>query len=190
VIDEARLEDVGSGLAPVSPGWFVVNVRDAAWLTNPAFGGRCAFESDTRVLQQRPDLTEQRFDGLGVRLAVLEPGKPSGLYHAESAQEAFLVLAGDCIAIVEGNERALRQWDFLHCPAGTSHIFVGGAGRCVLLMVGARAPDRTITYPREESALRRGAGVETETDSPREAYAAFPHWQPDRPGGTGLPWTS
>ena len=187
MVDEARLEDVGSGLTPVSPGWFVVNVRDAAWLTNPAFGARCVFESDTPVLRQRPDLPEQRFDGLGVRLAVLEPGKPSGLYHGESAQEAFLVLAGECTAIVEGRARTLRQWDFLHCPPGTAHVFVGGAERCVLLLVGARTPGRRIAYPREEAALRRGAGVEVETDSPREAYASFPHWQPGRPS-SGLPW--
>jgi uncharacterized cupin superfamily protein len=186
---EAKLEDVGSGLAPVNAGWFVVNVRDAAWLTNPAFGARCVFEADTPVLRQRPDLTEQRFDGLGVRLAVLEPGKPSGLYHAESAQEGFLVLAGECTAIVEGEERTLRQWDFLHCPPGTSHVFVGGAaGPCVLLMIGARIPGRTITYPREDAALRHGAGVEEETDSPREAYAPFAHWQPGRPGDAALPW--
>jgi uncharacterized cupin superfamily protein len=189
VVDEAKLEDVGSGLAPTSEGWFVVNVRDAAWLTNPAFGARCVFESDTPVLRQRPDLTEQRFDELGVRLAVLEPGKPSGLYHAESAQEAFLVVEGECTAVVEGQERELRQWDFLHCPPGTAHVFVGGGDRCVLLMIGARTPGRTIAYPREEGALRHGAGVETETSSPREAYAPFPHWQPGRPDGDGLPWT-
>ena len=187
--DEAKLVETGSGVVPQEDGWFVVNVRDAAWLTNPAFGARCVFESDTPVLRQRPDLTEQRFDELGVRLAVLEPGKPSGLYHAESAQEAFLVIEGECTAVVEGQERQLRQWDFLHCPPGTAHVFVGGGDRCVLLMIGARTADRTITYPREETALRHGAGVEAETSSPREAYALFPHWQPGRPGRDGLPWT-
>jgi uncharacterized cupin superfamily protein len=187
---EARLEDVGSGLAPVSEGWFVVNVRQAAWLTNAAFGARCVFESDARLLRARGDLIEQRFPDLGITLAVLEPDRPSGLYHAESAQEDFLVLAGACIAIVEGEERRLRQWDLLHCPAGTAHVFVGaGDGPCVLLMVGARTPGKTIVYPRSEAALGRGAGVEEETPSPREAYRPFPHWQPGRPPSPqGLPW--
>ena len=81
---EARLEDVGSGLTPVSSGWFVVNVAEAAWLRNDAFGGRCVFESNGRVLADRPDLEPQQFEQLGFTLAVLEPGKPTGMYHAES----------------------------------------------------------------------------------------------------------
>jgi len=32
-VAEARLEQTGSGLAPVSDGWFVVNVRDAEWFS-------------------------------------------------------------------------------------------------------------------------------------------------------------
>jgi uncharacterized cupin superfamily protein len=188
MVSEARLENVRSGLAPASPGWFVVDVRDAAWLTNAAFGARCVFQSDARVLRDRPDLTEQRFADVGVTLAVLEPGRPSGLYHAESAQEDFLVLAGECIAIVEGEERALRQWDFLHCPAGTGHVFVGTGDRpCVLFMVGARPAGKSIVYPRNDAALSRGAGVDEETTSPADAYAPFPHWQPGRPT---LPWDS
>jgi uncharacterized cupin superfamily protein len=189
--DEARLEEVGSGLAPVGPGWFVVSVREAAWLRNELFGSRCVFESDGRVLRDRPDLDGQRFTQLGVTLAVLEPGRPSGLYHAESAQEDFLVLAGECSLLVEGEERRLRQWDFVHCPPGTAHAFVGaGDRRCILLMVGARPEARTIVYPRSEVAVNSGAGVEAETDSPAEAYAPFPHWRPGRPGHEDkLPWS-
>jgi uncharacterized cupin superfamily protein len=181
MVEEARLEDVGSGLAPASPGWFVVNARDAAWLESDTFGARCVFEANGAVLRERPDREEQRFPQLGCTLAVLEPGRPSGLYHAESAQEDFLVLAGECTALVEGEERALRQWDFLHCPPGTVHAFVGaGDGPCVLLMVGARPEGKTIAYPRSELALAHGAGVEVETDSPFEAYAPFGHWRPER----------
>jgi uncharacterized cupin superfamily protein len=187
---EAHLEDVGSGLAPVSEGWFVVNIRDAAWLRNAAFGARCVFQSDARVLRNRPDLAECRFPDLGITVAVVEPGRPSGLYHAESAQEDFLVLAGECIAIVEDEERRLRQWDLLHCPAGTAHVFIGsGDTRCVLFMVGARAPGKSIVYPRSEAALSHGAGVEEQTSSPNEAYSSFPRWQPGRTAPTEeLPW--
>jgi len=182
--DEARLEDVGSGLAPVIPGWFVVNAREAAWLRNDAFGGRCVFQSDRRVLRARPDVEPQLFPQLGITLAVLEPGKPSGLYHAESAQEDFLVLAGECVLLVEERERLLRQWDFVHCPPGTAHVFVGaGAGPCVLLMTGARVEGKTLRYPRSELALRHGAGVEVEVDSPQAAYAPLPPWLPERPAG-------
>jgi uncharacterized cupin superfamily protein len=188
---EARLEDVGSGLAPVSAGWFVVNVRDAAWLRNDVFGARCTFQADRRVLRERPDLDEQRFREVGVTLAVLERGRSSGLYHAESAQEGFLVLDGECLLLVDGAERALRRWDFFHCPPGTAHVFVGhGDRRCILLMLGARPDGKTIVYPRAARALARGAGVEEETDSPAAAYAPLPHWQPDRPEREdALPWT-
>jgi uncharacterized cupin superfamily protein len=166
---EARLHRIGSGLAPADDGWFVVNAREAAWLRNTAFGGRCVFEADAPVVREA-GVEPVRFGQLGVTLAVLEPGKPSGLYHAESAQEDFLVLRGECVALVEDEERVLRAWDFLHCPPGTAHSFVGaGSEPCLLLMVGARAPGKTLSYPR--------AG----TSSAREAYASYPHWENGRP---------
>jgi uncharacterized cupin superfamily protein len=182
---EARMEDVGPGLVPATEGWFTVNVRDAAWMVNDAFGARCVFEGHPRLLENRPDLEPIEFPDLGIRLHVLEPGVPSTLYHAETAQEDFLVLSGECTAFVDGEERRLRAWDFLHVPAGTQHGFTGaGDGPCVLLMLGARPPGRTILYTPSESA----ASVETETDSPHEAYAPYPHWRLGRPPG-GLPWS-
>jgi uncharacterized cupin superfamily protein len=188
---EARLEDVGSGLAPVTPGWFVVNVAEAAWLRHDAFGSRCHFESTERVLAERPDLEPQHFDQLGYTLAVLEPGKPTGMYHAESTQEDFLVLMGECLLLIEEEERPLRAWDFVHCPPGTRHTFIGGdAGPCVILMTGARREGDTIVYPESELAQGHGAGVEAETPSPKEAYAPFGHWRLGRPGAwSELPWS-
>src|SRR5262245_18147651 len=184
VADEARLEEVGSGLAPVSPGWFVVNARDAAWLTHDVFGARCVFEADGPVLRRRPDLPVQRFEQLGFALAVLEPGRPSALYHAESGQEDYLVLAGEWVLLVENVERGLRAWDFVHCPPGTAHAFVdAGDERCVLLMTGARTGERSIVYPSSELARRHGAGVGSETTSAFDAYAPYGHWQPERPAG-------
>jgi uncharacterized cupin superfamily protein len=190
MVEEAGLEEVGSGLAPVSPGWFVVNVSEAAWMRHDAFGGRCVFESSPRVLAERPGVEPQSFAELGFTLAVLEPGKPSGMYHAESSQEDFLVLAGTCLLLIEEEERPLRAWDFVHCPAGTLHTFVGtGDQPCVIFMTGARREGRTIVYPRSETARARNAGVETQTSSPAEAYAQFTHWQLGRPyAWPDLPW--
>lgn len=190
MVQEASLEDVGSGLAPLTGGWFVLNVRDAAWLTNAAFGARCVFEADTPVLRRRSDLSVHRFPDIGFTLQVLRPGEPSGLYHAETNQEDFLVLAGECVLVVEGEERRLQPWDFVHCPPGTAHGFIGaGNGPCVIFMTGGRAREKDTVYPRSDTARRHGAGVETETHSPSEAYASFPHWQPERPATwNGLPW--
>jgi uncharacterized cupin superfamily protein len=188
--EEAQLEDVGSGLAPVTPGWFVVNTGDAAWVRNEAFGGRCVFESTPRVLAGRPDVEPQGFAETGFTLAVLEPGKPTGIYHAESCQEDFLVLAGTCVLLIEEQERPLRAWDFVHCPAGTRHTFVGtGEEPCVIFMTGARRDGRTIVYPHSETARARHAGVETETNAPAEAYAPFTPWRVGRPDAwPDLPW--
>jgi uncharacterized cupin superfamily protein len=190
MVEEARLEEVGSGLAPATAGWFVVNATDAAWLRHDAFGGRCVFESTRRVLAERPDLEPQEFADIGFTLAVLEPGKPTGMYHAESSQEDFLVVAGTCLLLIEEQERSLRAWDFVHCPSGTRHAFVGtGDGPCVIFMTGARRKGDTIVYPRSNVALARNAGVETETPSPAEAYAPFGHWRIGRPNaGANLPW--
>ena len=164
MVGEAKLEQQpGGGLRAVGEGWFVLGVEDAAWDTHPAFGSECPFEGTAPWKQ------------LGVNICVLEPGQPNGYYHRElHDQEDFLVLAGECVLLVEEQERRLKAWDFVHCPPGTDHIFVGAGERpCAILMLGARV-EHGIVYPRSELALRYGAGVEVETDSPREAYSAHP----------------
>ena len=180
MVEEARLEETEYGLTPATEGWFVVNVRDGAWMTNEALG-------DAFVVEGGP----VEFPQLGFTIGVLQPGQASR-YHREGNQEDFLVLLGECIALVEGQERPLQQWDLVHCPAGTDHAFVGaGDGPCVIFMVGSRHgwPEKGIVYPRNEVALQHGAGVERETTSPAEAYAAFPKWKPGRPASfAGLPW--
>jgi uncharacterized cupin superfamily protein len=185
MVEEARLEDVGSGLAPKTDGWFIVSARDAAWETSP-FGAACFFESEAVP-----------FAELGINLRVLWPRHSRGLYHAESEQEDFLVLSGECLLLVEGEERPLGPWDFVHCPPGTAHAFVAtGDDPCVILMTGARGPGWPtggFVYPRSELALRHGVGVETETTSPREAQAqlegGMEEWRYERPDDwEALPW--
>lgn len=178
-MQEARLERNESGLAPVSEGWFVVNVADAAWIEHEQLGAACVFEGP-----------EAHFTGLGLNLRVLLPGQPNGMYHREEIQEDFLVLSGECLLLVEEEERRLGPWDFFHCPAGTTHIFVGaGEGPCVILMTSPRAPGHGIHYPVSELALRHGAGVRTATDHPQEAYAGLPERELKRPAcWDELPW--
>ena len=189
MIDEARLEDVGSGLAPVSGGWFVVNARDAAWLTNDTFGGVCIFESDDFVLRQRPDLARVQVEGAGFTLRVFKPGQASSLYHAETKdQEDFLVVAGECIALIEEQERHLKTWDVLRCPPGTKHTFVGaGDSPCVIVATGNRTEDSTTEYMRSELALGYGASVEE--DNPKDRYARYGPWEHKHPERWNeLPW--
>jgi uncharacterized cupin superfamily protein len=196
LIHEARLERVESGLTPVTAGWFVLNARDGVWLNNDWTEACCIFESDDFVLRGRPDLTGYVKPGAGFALRVLQPGRPAGMYHAESVQEDFLVLAGECILIIEDQERHLRAWDVVHCPPGAAHTFVGaGEGPCVLLCAGNRDfNDETFwrVYKRSDVAMRYGASVEKDTNSSAEANAPFRgRWQHERPETwSKLPWSS
>jgi uncharacterized cupin superfamily protein len=121
---------------------------------------------------------------------VLEPGKPSTLYHRESEQEGFLVVEGKCLLIVEGEERLLHRWDYFYCAPGTTHSFIGaGDGRCVMVTVGRRGEGGTILYARDVPALQQGAGVEADTDTPADAYEPFPKWESGHPSSwDSLPW--
>jgi uncharacterized cupin superfamily protein len=181
-MEEARLEDAGSGLAPVTDGWFVVNVRDAEWWFAETRGARCGFENEYGA-------TPVEFVQLGINLTVLEPGQ-TVLYHAEENQEGFLVLAGECALLVEGEERHLRLWDFFHSPPWTEHGFAGASEEpCVILMVGSRS-DPGVRYPASELAARYGASVATETADPDEAYATVEWFRRERPPSWArLPWS-
>jgi uncharacterized cupin superfamily protein len=165
VVPEATTRSSAEGLVVEGDGWYVLNARDARWRQRQSFGRTCLLEAE-------PMFTI--FEQLGFRVAVLQPGEPNGMYHRESTQEDFLVVAGECLLLIEEQERRLKQWDFVHCPPETDHIFVGaGDAPCVLVMVGARLPDSTIVYPVSDLAARHRASVETETPEPDEAYARF-----------------
>ena len=181
---EARLQDVGSGLAPTDDGWFVVNVRDAEWWFAESRGATCNFESEYGEPQVE-------FAQLGINVTVLERGQ-TGRYHAESEQEAFLVLSGECRLLVEGEERLLRPWDFFHSPPWTEHAFVGaGDGPCVILMAGARSEDLQGRYPVSELAARYGASTEEETTDVEQVYATVERFRRERPPyWDRLPWAA
>jgi uncharacterized cupin superfamily protein len=172
-VSEAPLRRTKYGLVYDGDGWFVLNARESRWRDFGPLGKGCNFEG------KRP------FKQLGINLNVLAPGEPLGLYHRENHQEDFLVVAGECLLIVEGEERPLKTWDFFHCPGGTGHVIVGaGDGPSVVLAVGARGGRKGLAYLVEPAALAHGAGVEGETTKPAEAYARFP--SPERtPYGEG-----
>ena len=156
---EAKLVETAAGLVPEGEGWFIVNARDAAWQTVARGGSWLAFEAEGVPNQ------------LGAGLHRLPPGESTGLYHREGNQEGFLVLEGECLVVVEGEERKMRQWDFFHCPPETGHILIGGSERgCVLFTVGNRLEGAHARYPVEPAAARHGASVAEATGSAREAY--------------------
>ncbi len=172
MVPEAPLESTEHGLVPEGDGWFVVNARDARWRHEEGRSAICVFEG------------EQGFPQIGINLSVLSPGEPMAMYHWEADQEDFLVLAGEALLIVEGDERPLQRWDLVHCPAGTKHVIVGaGDAHCVVIALGARdlstGPDWG-GYSVDEAALRHGAGVEQETTDEHQAYAGFPKREPTR----------
>jgi uncharacterized cupin superfamily protein len=180
-VEEARLEQTEGGLEPAGPGWFVVSVRDATWWSSDAFGAWCAFEGE--------GASDARFSEFGFNISVVWPGGPSCMYHGEDAQEDMLVLAGECLLIVEGEERLLQAWDFVHLPPDTRHVLVGAGDRpCAILMVGTRKDPEAVLYPFDEVARKHGAGVDVETPDPGEAYARFTKPRREPLEDAGLPW--
>src|SRR5919204_6350616 len=172
MVPEAPLEATDSGLVPGGDGWFVVNARDHRWRHSEGRGAVCVFGDDPG------------FEQVGVNLFVLEPGVPMSMYHWEADQEDFLVLSGEALLVIEGEERPLRQWDFVHCPSKAKHVIVGaGNGPCVVVAVGARERTRGREwggYTVDEAALGHGAGVEEATRDPKQAYARFRPSEPTR----------
>jgi uncharacterized cupin superfamily protein len=186
MVSEAALETTDAGLVSVGPGRFVLNAREASW------NHRAGRGKSVNLTGSTDEEAEAHFRQLGVNLFYLGPGEPIGMYHWEADQEDFLVLAGEALLLVEGEERPLRAWDFVHCPAGTKHMIVGaGDGPCVVLAVGAREHvDENCNggaYVVDEVALRHGAGVEEETSDANIAYARFPETTPTPYRGGWLP---
>ena len=170
MVHEAQLEPTEHGRFPKGEGWFVLNARDAQWFAGPGRSAICESEGDGD------------FSQVGIFLNILEPGVPMAMYHWEADQEDFLVLSGEALLVVEGEERPLRRWDFVHCPAGTNHVVVGaGDAQCVVLAVGAREHQPGPgwgAYSVDETAQRHGAGVEEETTDQNVAYARFTRREP------------
>jgi len=164
---EATLEVTEHGTSPKGPGWFIANLATAAWMQNERFGSFCRFEGDTS------------FEDFGLNVQVLQPGQPACLYHREDCQEGFLVLRGRCQVVIEGQLRELRTWDYLHCPAGATHVLVGGGEEpSAVLMVGKRDPLQRLFYPVDPEADRHGASAQKATKNPPEAYVGTPSSQP------------
>jgi uncharacterized cupin superfamily protein len=170
-LNESQLVPTERGLVPKGDGWFVLNARETQWWERKGRGVLCEFEG--AGFEGATDFVQ-----LGINLTLLGPGEPMAMYHWESDQEDFLVLSGEALLVIEGEERPLRPWDFVHCPPGTNHTIIGaGAAGCLVLAVGAR--DRSTgphwgAYNVDAAAIRHSAGVERETTEPKEAYARFP----------------
>jgi uncharacterized cupin superfamily protein len=165
-VTEAKLVQTENGRVPEGDGWFVLNAREAPWVHSERLGSAGFWEG------------ELAWPEVGVTLGVLRPGQSGGFYHAEGNQEGFIVLAGEGLAIVDGEERPLRQWDYFHCPPGTAHVLVAtGSGSFVYFAVGARNEGASTVYPVDPTALRHRAGVEQEATSGKEAYVGVA-WEP------------
>jgi uncharacterized cupin superfamily protein len=162
MVPESKPQKTEHGLVPKGDGWFVVNMRDAVWRHVDGRGAVSVIADDFEG--------ERQFEQLGVNPFVLGPGEPMAMYHWEADQEAFLVVSGEAVLIIEGEERQLRAWDFVHCPPNTKHVIIGaGSVPCVVIAVGAREHD-VLGFPVDEVAQRHGASVEEDTNDGGEAY--------------------
>jgi uncharacterized cupin superfamily protein len=176
MVPKGAVEVTVAGRVASGDGWFVLNARDARWVHREGRGESLPFTGWA-------DGEEANFPQLGVNLFVLRRGEPMSMYHREADTEDFLVLGGEPLLVIEGEERRLRQWDFVHCPPDASHVILGAGDRpCVVLAIGARAHAGEETgwgaYTVDEAASRHGAGVAEETHDPRVAYSRFPVSRP------------
>jgi uncharacterized cupin superfamily protein len=171
---ESKLEQTEHGLVPQGDGWFVLGLRDAVWRHAVGRGAVCLALDDFEG--------ERRFEQLGVNPFVLMPGEPMAQYHWEADQEDFLVVSGEAVLIVEGEERRLRAWDLVHCPPKTKHVIVGaGSGPCLVIAVGARERSHrpgSLGFPADDVAKRHGASVDEDTMDGSVAYARVPSREP------------
>ena len=115
MVPEAPLEKTGHGLSPTGEGWYVLNMREAEWRHADGRGAVCVVADDFEGWRRESAQ-------LGVNPFVLQPGESLAMYHWEADQEDFLVVAGEAVLVVEGEERSLRSWDFVHCPPNTKHV--------------------------------------------------------------------
>lgn len=163
---KAQIETTPEGQVPVDGGWFVLNLGELAWEAAPGFGTWRDFN---------PPGADPDAPGIGVHVHVFQPGESNGYYHAEDAQEGFLVLSGECVAVIEGAEHRMRQWDYFHSPPGTAHITVGaGDGPCAILMFGSPDPRRPVTWIANDTAAKYGASVARTTNRDTEVYGDLP----------------
>jgi uncharacterized cupin superfamily protein len=175
VVPEAKLQRTEHGLAPDGAGWYVLNMRDAEWRHAKGRGAVCVVSDDFEGWRRESDQ-------LGVNPFVLEPGEPMSMYHWEADQEGFLVVSGEAVLVIDGEERSLRAWDFVHCPPHTRHVIVGAGSRpCLVIAVGSRAHDGqpgSIAFQADEVAKRHGTSVEEHTTDGDVAYAAVDDREP------------
>jgi uncharacterized cupin superfamily protein len=169
-VPEAPLEQTEHGLVCRGPGWFVVNVEEVRWRAWPGLGFSTNLGGATL------------FEQLGIGITVLGLGEPMSMYHWETDQEDFLMLAGSGTLVIDGEKRSLRQWDFVHCPPRTAHVIVGGP--CAVLGVGAREGDDDWgEYVADPVATRLGAAPPETTADYDVAYARFPRREFTKYGG-------
>jgi uncharacterized cupin superfamily protein len=184
VVPQSKPERTEHGLVAKGDGWFVLNLREAEWRHADGRGAVCVVADDFEG--------ERRLEQVGVNPFVLRPGEAMSMYHWEADEEGFLVVSGEAVLVVEGEERPLRAWDFVHCPPRTSHVIVGaGSGPCLVMAVGARAHDGQVAslgFPANEVARRYGGSVEADTMDGDVAYSGVPPRMPTAYRDGWLPW--
>jgi uncharacterized cupin superfamily protein len=166
------MESREHGLEPATDGWFILNAADAVGWSRKEGATHVFFESD-----------DSEFPHFGIGIAQLAADVPNCLYHREDRQEGFLVLEGEPLLLIEGEERRLKQWDYVHCPPDAEHVVVGPG---TVLMIGDRSPDEKVHYPVSELAGKYGASAVEPSDDPKEAYPAAGwsrDWKPVK-----MPW--
>lgn len=156
-----------------TPTWFVVHHDDAPWRGSAGH----AYVDLVEVGG------EGSFGQYGFSVDVLDPGCGNSYHYEAHEDESFLVLDGEFDLVVQGELHRVGAGEFVHCPAGTPHLFVGaGARPASIVMLGRRgiAPPGGFDgeYLPDPHAARFGLCVDAPTSDPDVAYAGRPPYGP------------
>lgn len=153
--------------------WFAVHCDDAPWRGSAGHA----------YVDLMAVAGEGSFTQYGIAVDVHEPRAGNSYHYEAHEDESFLVLDGEYDLVIEGELRRVRAGEFVHCPAGVAHLFVGAGDRpASIMMLGRRglaAPGGFDgEYLPDPHAARFGLAVDAPTSDPKVAYAGRPEYAP------------
>jgi hypothetical protein len=156
MVPESQLEKTEHGLVSKGEGWFVLNKRDAVWRHVDGRGASASLAPISKASGNSSSSASIR--------SCSGSGRTDGHVPLEGRSGGLPRGVGEAVLIIEGEERQLRAWDFVHCPPNTKRVIGGaGSGPCFVIAVGAREHDSLcvtgVVYVIKSIRIRARGGI-------------------------------